>query len=100
MVSIGKPEVGQKLIEHLELGARFNNILFVDPENALYDALDLNRGVQRTLFNPATPFAFLDRFTSRNGTKQLGTVLSKWSRAVFIPPKQEQAFFARWNLRF
>jgi len=92
MVSIGKPGKGQELIQHLALGAKGSDYLFVDPENALYDALDLNRGVQRTFFHPGTPFAFLDRFTRDNGTKDLGNVLSKWSKAVYIPPKQEQAF--------
>lgn len=91
MVSIGVPEKGQQLIDHLEFqgGEKY---LFVDPENALYDALNLNFGVQRTFFNINTPFAFLDRFTKENGTKDLGTVLSKWSKAFFIPPKQKQAF--------
>jgi len=93
MVSIGKPEKGQELVSHLELGDdRGSNYLFVDPENDLYDALDLNRGVQRTFFHPGTPFAMLDRFTQKDGTKDLGNVLSKWSKAIYIPPKQEQAF--------
>ena len=91
MVSIGLPEKGSELVQHLGLGERGVDYLFVDPENVLYDALDLNRGIQRTFFNPATPFAFLDRFTQKDGTKELGEVLSKWSKAFYIPPKQEQA---------
>lgn len=79
MVSIGKPEKLADLIQHLELegGEKY---LFVDPVNALYDVLDLNRGVQRTFFSPKTAFAFLDRFTSKDGTKELNSVLSKWSK--------------------
>jgi hypothetical protein len=91
MVSIGVPEKGQRLIEHLEFD-KGENYLFVDPENALYDALNLNFGIQRTFFNPSTPFSFLDRVTKEDGLKDLGTILSKWNKAVFIPPKQEQAF--------
>lgn len=91
MVSIGLPEKGSELVQHLGLGERGVDYLFVDPENVLYDALDLNRGIQRTFFNPSTPFAFLDRFTQKDGTKELGEVLSKWSKAFYIPPKQEQA---------
>ena len=91
LVSIGVPEKGQQLVDHLEF-EQGEKYLFVDPENALYDALNLNSGIDRTFFNINTPFAFLDRFISRNGTKDLGTILSKWNKALFIPPKQEQAF--------
>ena len=91
LVSIGVPEKGQQLVDHLEF-EKGEKYLFVDPENALYDALNLNFGVARTFFNINTPFAFLERFTSKDGTKDLGTILSKWSKALFIPPKQEQAF--------
>lgn len=91
MVSIGKPEIGTQLINHLEF-ANGEDYLFVDPVNALYDDLDLNRGVQRTFFNPATPLSFLNRLTKANGTQELGEILSKWNKAFFIPPKEEQAF--------
>mmetsp|Transcript_8656 Transcript_8656/g.15794 ORF Transcript_8656/g.15794 Transcript_8656/m.15794 type:complete len:142 (-) Transcript_8656:245-670(-) len=91
MVSIGKPEAGQQLVEHLEI-PNGSEYLFVDPENILYDALHLNKGIKETFFSPGTPFAFLDRFTKKDGTKELKEVLSKWSKAFFIPPKQEQAF--------
>lgn len=57
-----------------------NIIRTVDPENALYDDLDLNRGVKETFFSPSTPFAFLDRFTKKDGMKELGEVLSKWNK--------------------
>lgn len=91
MVSIGLPEKGQQLVEHLEFdkGADY---LFVDPDNVLYDELDLNRGVQRTFFNINTPFAFLKRIQKKDGLKDLVDILGRWSRAIFIPPKQEQAF--------
>lgn len=91
MVSIGTPEKGKDLVAHLELqdGDQF---LFVDPENSLYDQLDLNRGVAETFFSPSTPLAFLDRLTKKDGMKDLLEVLSKWNKAVYIPPKKEQAF--------
>ena len=63
-----------------------------DPDNVIYDALDLNRGVRETFFSISTPFAFLDRLTKPDGMKDLMNVLSKWNKALFIPPKQEQAF--------
>lgn len=91
MISIGKPQVGKQVCEHLgiENGEQF---VFADPENSFYDDLDLNRGVKTTFFDPATPFSFLDRISKKDGMKTLGTVLSKWSDAIYIPPKQEQAF--------
>ena len=96
LISIGKPQVGQQLLTHLEFDENDDNnnnngdnYLFVDAQNALYDALDLNRGVQRTFFNINTPFAFLDRF-SRGDTRELGEILKKWNKAFYIPPKQTQ----------
>lgn len=90
MVSIGKPEVGKELIGHLgvENGEDF---IFADPENTVYDDLKLNKGIQATFFNPATPFAIRDRLFN-GGMKELGEVLGKWSNAVYIPPKRDQAF--------
>jgi hypothetical protein len=90
LVSIGLPEKGKLLLDHLEF-PNGDDYLLVDPENVLYDALDLNRGVQRTFFNPATPLAFLDRLQQGNGLEDLLYVLSKWKDAFFIPPKQAQA---------
>jgi hypothetical protein len=91
MVSIGKPEIGKELIQHLELTGG-EQYLFVDPENILYDELELNRGVKETFFSVSTPFAFLERFTTKNGMDDLVHVLSKWNKAVYLPPKQSQAF--------
>lgn len=90
MVSIGKPEVGKQLIEHLEV-KNGEDFIFADPENRVYDDLHLNKGVQATFFNPATPFAIRDRLFDGN-SKELFEVLSKWMGAFFIPPKREQAF--------
>lgn len=95
LVSIGKPDVGKKLLKHLELD-QGEDWIFVDPENKLYDALQLNRGVETTFFSIETPYAFRDRLFGTNGRKDgmtdLLKVLGKWKDAVYIPPKSEQAF--------
>jgi hypothetical protein len=88
MVSIGLPEKAKALIDHLELESYgTHNMLYVDDiDNTIYDALELNRGLQRTFFNPATPYSFLERIiTSQNGDgfKDLGLVLSKWSNGMY-----------------
>jgi peroxiredoxin len=79
LVSVGTPEKLSALIDHLEF-KHGQNYLFVDPENALYDALDLNRGIQRTFFNVNTPLSFLDRFSKKGETDELLDVLKKWSK--------------------
>eukprot|EP00532_Pseudo-nitzschia_australis_P004518 CAMPEP_0168187830 /NCGR_PEP_ID=MMETSP0139_2-20121125/15267_1 /TAXON_ID=44445 /ORGANISM="Pseudo-nitzschia australis, Strain 10249 10 AB" /LENGTH=132 /DNA_ID=CAMNT_0008110115 /DNA_START=457 /DNA_END=855 /DNA_ORIENTATION=- len=91
MVSIGTPENGKKLVEHLSI-PDMADYLYVDPENLLYDSLKLNKGLKETFFSPGTPFSFLRRFTEKDGTKELGEVLRKWSGAVYVPPRQDQAF--------
>ena len=93
IVSIGVPEKGKALCEHLGV-ADGENFVFVDPSNALYDDLDLNKSVARTFFNPATPLAFKDRLFREGSmfSSELTEVLSKWKDAFYIPPKQDQAF--------
>lgn len=82
-VSIGTPEKGKIVAEHLGLPDA-ETLLFVDPDNVLYDAIRLRRGVDRTFFNIETPLAFVDRFTKRNGLKELGQVLSKWNKGNVV----------------
>jgi len=48
--------------------------------------------VKETFFSIGTSFSFLKRFTTRGGTQELREVLSKWNKAIYIPPKQNQAF--------
>lgn len=93
IVSIGVPEKGKALCEHLAV-ADGENFVFVDPSNALYDDLYLNKSVARTFFNPATPLAFKDRLFREGSmfSSELTEVLSKWKDAFYIPPKQDQAF--------
>ena len=86
-VGIGTAEKAQLVADHV--GYSSTNLL-ADPENVLYDALSLNSGLQRTFFNPATPYAILDRLTS-NSMSDLNSVLGRWGDAFIIPPKQKQA---------
>lgn len=94
IVSIGKPEVGKDLVQHLQIPDG-EDFLFVDPSNEAYDNLDLNRGVSRTFFNPATPMAFGRRVLEGKSmlSEELSEVLSKWKDAFYSPPKREQAFY-------
>lgn len=59
------------------------HIATLDPDNSLYDALDLNRGIKETFFSPSTPLSFLDRFTRKDGMSNLVEVLSKWNKGEF-----------------
>ena len=87
-VGIGTSEKAHLVADHV--GYSSTNLL-ADPDNLLYDALALNAGLQRTFFNPATPYAILDRLTSRK-MGDLNSVLGRWGDAFIIPPKQAQAF--------
>ena len=86
-VGIGTSEKAKLVADHVGYSS---DKLLADPDNVLYDALSLNSGLQRTFFNPATPYAILDRLTS-NGMADLNNVLGKWGDAFIIPPKQKQA---------
>lgn len=90
VVSIGTPENGKKLMKHLSI-PHFADFFYVDPKSVLYDSLNLNKGVVSTLFAPGTSFSFLRRFTQPDGMKELNEVLSKWNKAIYIPPRQDQA---------
>jgi len=90
MVSIGTPENGKKLVDHLSI-PNLADYLYVDPNNTLYDSLNLNKGV-KSLVLPGTAFAFLKRFIEPDGTKELYEVLTKWNNAIYMPPRKDQAF--------
>ena len=94
IVSIGKPEKGRDLIRHLGIEDASNFPLYVDPDNEVYDALDLNRGVETTFFSPAIPWTFGNRLLKgeKMFSNELKSVLGKWKDAVYIPPRQDQAF--------
>ncbi|EJK62923.1 hypothetical protein THAOC_16447 [Thalassiosira oceanica] len=110
LISIGKPEIGLELMEHLGIdgGAEW---IYADPENDAYDRLRLNRGWD-TMIRPATAFRFKDRiFGDGAPLDSLFDVLGKWKDgkvqanphpnvlcepdrdiiAVYIPPKLDQS---------
>ena len=87
-VGIGTSEKAHLVAQHVGYAP---SKLLADPDNLLYDALALNAGLQRTFFNPSTPYAILDRLTSQK-MGDLNNVLGKWKDAFIIPPKQSQAF--------
>ena len=86
-MGIGTFEKAQLVADHVGYSS---DKLLADPDNLLYDALALNAGLQRTFFNPATPYAILDRLTSQK-MGDLNGVLGKWKDAFIIPPRQSQA---------
>merc|ERR1712241_1373104 len=93
VVSIGTTENLRRLVDHLSLSKIMTENLYVDHENVYYDALHLKKGLKETFFSPSTSFSFLKRFTTKDGTKELGEALSKWNKAVYVPPKQDQALY-------
>ena len=82
-VGIGTSEKAQLVADHVGYSP---DKLLADPDNLLYDALQLNSGLQRTFFNPSTPCAILDRLTSQK-MGDLNGVLGRWKDAFIIPPK-------------
>ena len=95
LISIGVPEKAKALMKHLGVDDG-QEWFFVDPENLLYIVLELNSGIASTFGSLDTPFAFRDRIFGTGGREDgmdtLFEVLGKWNEAVYIPPKQEQAF--------
>lgn len=90
-------------MQHLDVTNGGNDWFFCDPNNGLYDALDLNSGLF-SFITPETSFIMRDRIFGElgisdifktkertDGMKDLFDVLGKWKDAVFLPPKQEQA---------
>lgn len=91
-------------MQHLEITNGGEGWFYCDPKNELYDALNLNSGFS-TLFAPETAYTMRDRIFGELGIseifrtnekvdsmKDLFGVLEKWKDAVYMPPKQEQAF--------
>merc|ERR1712194_463686 len=91
MISIGKPDVGRELINHLGL-EKGEEFLYTDINNVLYNELYLNSGFLTSLVNsPATAFSFRDRiFNGKMGVFM--EVMGKWKDAIYIPPERDQPF--------
>ena len=82
LISIGTPETGKKLCNHLDNIVDGEEWIYADPENDAYDRLLLNRGWD-TMIRPATAFRFRDRIFGGNdkegsSLKTLFQVLGKW----------------------
>ena len=87
LISIGTPETGKKLCNHLDI-VDGEEWIYADPENDAYDRLLLNRGWD-TMIRPATAFRFRDRiFSGKNkegsSLKTLFDVLGKWKDGEFV----------------
>jgi hypothetical protein len=83
LVSIGKPEIGLALCNHLGV-TDGEEWIYADPENEVYDGLVLNRGWD-TMVRPATALRFKDRILNGKGGSldQLFEVLGKWNKGEF-----------------
>mmetsp|Transcript_25430 Transcript_25430/g.77171 ORF Transcript_25430/g.77171 Transcript_25430/m.77171 type:complete len:159 (+) Transcript_25430:213-689(+) len=83
-VGIGTLETARKFCDHVPFPA---DILYTDPENAVYDALGLRKGVGVTFFSADTPFAILDRL-QKDGAADLIAATKRWK--PWLPPKSSQ----------
>ncbi len=82
LISIGKPEVGLSLCEHL--GVRDGmDWIYADPNNGLYDALMTNRGWD-SMIRPATALRFKDRIF---GGKEGGSLDQVRERGNPVPER-------------
>lgn len=83
-VGIGKLEIAKDFCDHVGFP---RELLYADPENEAYDALELNKGVATTFFSKETPFAILAR-AQKDGAKDLIAATSRWK--PWLPPKSDQ----------
>ena len=74
-IGIGTGERAQEFCEHTSFP---QELLYADPENAAYDALELTSGIADTFFNPATPLAIAQRFAQPDRGGPLLGALSRW----------------------
>lgn len=92
-ISIGTPETGLKLVDHLNI-PNLIDYLYVDPTTTLYNSLQLNKGIKETFFSPSTSFAFLKRFTKPDGMKELNEILPKWNKGKFKKERRRYLYCA------
>jgi len=92
VISIGKPEVGKAVSNHLNL-LDANLWLYADPDSALYSAIDLNTGISNFI-TMDTAYTFRDRLMGKrqDGMSDLKDVMNKWKDAFYTPPREDQAF--------
>jgi hypothetical protein len=83
-IGIGTAERAQEFSDHVKFPA---DLLFADPENIVYERLELVKGLQDTFFNPSTPLAIAKRL-QENRVGDLAAALGQWK--PWIPPKLDQ----------
>ena len=86
-VGIGTYERSQEFVELTEFPSKY---LYVDPDNAVYDALDLVKSVKNTFFDQRTPLSLAKRFATPGKSDDLIEALSTWK--PWIPPKLDQGY--------
>ena len=85
-IGIGTDERAKEFCEHVSFPEQY---LYADPENTVYDKLQLIKNLPDTFFNPATPYAILDR-VKKGQTEDLQKALGRWK--PWIPPKLDQGY--------
>ena len=92
VISIGKPEVGKAVTEHLNLEDA-NLWVYSDPDSALYSTMDLNGGLGNFI-TMDTAYTFRDRILGnrQDGLSDFKDVMKKWQNAFYKPPRDDQAF--------
>lgn len=83
-VGIGTLETARKFCDHVSFP---RDMLYADPENQAYTALDLKKGVATTFFNIGTPQSILERAT-KDGAADLLAATARWK--PWLPPKSDQ----------
>jgi len=86
-IGIGTHERALEFCNHTGFSTKY---LYSDPENRVYDALELVKSTPATLFTDMrTPLSLLKRSQDKK-TRFLTNALSKWAGKMWIPPKLEQ----------
>lgn len=83
-VGIGTLETAQKFCDHVDFP---RELLFSDPDNVAYDALQLKKGWATTFTTIDTPLSILAR-AKKDGAADLIQATSNWK--PWLPPKSDQ----------
>lgn len=83
-VGIGTLETARKFCEHVPFP---RELLYADPTNAAYSALELNKGWASTFFSIETPLSILKRARD-SGAADLLDATGRWR--PWLPPESEQ----------
>jgi len=83
-VGIGTLDTARKFCDHVEFPPE---LLYTDPDNVAYDALQLKKGVGTTFFTIDTPLSILAR-ADKDSAKDLVEATKRWK--PWLPPKSDQ----------